>query len=122
MTTLKKDLISQFAAMTSLDSMKGSHLMLLTSAGIVIGTVVSSDETDPAILPMAKTTYKLVEGYYEENRLPANTPLQGNDGFFLLKNAVIQSSNTTTKIPFMVVFYDQVIAVSVIGDSQESGE
>ena len=42
--------------------------------------------------------------------------LDGDDGFFTLKNVTIQSANTTANVPFMVVFFDQVIGVTIIGN------
>ena len=39
----------------------------------------------------------------------------GNDGYIILKDVKIRStsSNTITHMPFMVVFYDQIIGVSI---------
>ena len=108
MTTLKKDLIRQFAAMTSLETMKDSRLVLLTPA-------IPKEEADPNVASMTKVTSELARGYYKENRLPTDAPLENNDGFFMLKNVLLQSGGTTAQIPFLVVFFDQVIAVSIIG-------
>ena len=52
MTTLKKDLIRQFAAMTSLETMKDSRLVLLTPAGMIVGTAVPKEEADPKVSSM----------------------------------------------------------------------
>lgn len=91
MTTLKKDLIRQFAAMTSLETMKDSRLVLLTPAGMIVGTAVPKEEADPNVSSMTKVTSELARGYYKENRLPVDAPLEGNDGFFTLKNVLLQS-------------------------------
>lgn len=115
MTTLKKDLIRQLAAMTSLETMKDSRLVLVTPAGMIIGTAIPKEEADPDVASMTKVTTELARGYYKENRLPIDAPLEDNDGFFTLKNVLIQSGGTSAQIPFLVVFFDQVIAVSIIG-------
>ena len=115
MTTLKKDLIRQFAAMTSLETMKDSRLVLLTPAGMIVGTAIPKEEADPNVASMTKVTSELARGYYKENRLPTDAPLENNDGFFMLKNVLLQSGGTTAQIPFLVIFFDQVIAVSIIG-------
>ena len=53
MTTLKKDLIKQFSAMTTFETMKDSRLVLITSAGMIIGTAVPAEEADPAVSSMS---------------------------------------------------------------------
>ena len=116
MTTLKKDLIKQFSAMTTFETMKDSRLVLITSAGMIIGTAVPAEEADPAVSSMSRVTTELVRGYYKENRLPMDAQLDGDDGFFTLKNVTIESANTTANVPFMVVFFDQVIGVTIIGN------
>ena len=68
MTTLKKDLIKQFSAMTTFETMKDSRLVLITSAGMIIGTAVPAEEADPAVSSMSRVTTELVRGYYKENR------------------------------------------------------
>ena len=96
--------------------MKNTPRLLLTPAEIIVETAIPKEEADPNVSSMTKVTSELARGYYKENRLPVDAPLEGNDGFFTLKNVLLQSGGTTAQIPFLVVFFDQVIAVSVIGN------
>lgn len=114
MENLKKYIITEFAGMAFNSSTKSNRLILVTSTGIIIGDPAFDEETDSAISSLVNVSKDIANEYREENNLP-DSPLDGNDGFICLKNVTIKSPNTTTNIPFLNVFFDQIIGIS-LGD------
>lgn len=112
MESLKKYITTEFAGMAFNDSTKSNRLILVTSAGVIIGDPVISEETDSAISSLANVSKDIANEYREKNSIP-DSPLDGNDGFICLKNVTIKSPHTTTNIPFLNVFFDQIIGISL---------
>lgn len=113
MHAFKKDLILQFAALASEPASPSNHLVLLTSAGIITGDIILDDEKDPDVSSLTKFTTDTAMDYRKEYQLPDDSHLDGNDGCICLKNVTINLSRVTTHIPFLSVFFDQIIAVSI---------
>ena len=113
--TLKKTVIRTFADVSS--QIRG-NLLLGTPFGLISGrlsitslpmpevisgkaTVEEAASVTAALLATAKSNY-------------GDAPVNGNDGYLALVDVVIKSSSGTTfNIGSMVVFYDQIIGISL---------
>lgn len=114
MDSLKKCIITIFSNMPSIDGLEKNKVMLVTAAGIIYGTpaVLDDDLNDPANL-LCKSVKTFADAYREHNNIPDNTFLDGNDGAVTLKDVTICSENFKINTPFLCVFFDQIIGVSL---------
>lgn len=62
---------------------------------------------------IAATCDKITCSYREDRNIPEGTMLDGNDGYIALKNVTINNGKNPFNIPFLCVFYDQIIGVSI---------
>ena len=115
--SLKKSIIIAMSTVPEVEGLENNDVILITSAGNICGKLIPVEEIEN------KTSYNAVfanlcnqvkEDYLKENP-SAKSSLSGNDGYLILTDVKIKStsSNTTTQLPFLVVFYDQIIGVSV---------
>lgn len=110
MRTLKKQIILGLATATDLEVMKNNKLFLVTPIGVISGypydgNNARKDVTGAAVL--STLTEKLVEDFDLEN-------IEGNDGFLTLTDVTVQmAGNFTYSLPHLVVFYDQIIGVTL---------
>lgn len=113
MQSLKKELITSWGVSTTIDALKDKRLVLLTPAGLIIGTFVSSAEnTDSETMKfLYDFSSNVARDYKEENNI--TTLLDGNDGFMSLKDVQINSGNFNLHLPFINIFYDQIIGVTI---------
>ena len=117
--SFKKELIQKYSFLTTTEGMETNKVILVTAIGIIQGTFMllpDESETTNTItndLLMAKLTERFVDDYRSENKIAEDEPLPGNDGGICLKDVCIKSANTTFNLPFLFVFYDQIIAVTI---------
>ena len=108
--SMKKCAMLEFAGL-SLDS--GVSLVLTTAVGIITGKIGACDESKElsketatpqdvygAIIKKAKSEF-------------GDSEVSGNDGFLYLTGAKIKSGIATYALGNIVVFYDQIIGVSI---------
>lgn len=97
--------------------LENNRIIFYTPIGVIEGDYINKDidnidELDneySALLVMCESLYdEYVETYESEK-----SPLSGNDGFLILKNVVIRNSNNTFRIPSFILFYDQIIGISI---------
>ena len=110
MRTLKKQIILGLATATDLEVLKNNKLFLVTPIGIISGRPCDENNTaenvDGASF-LSSLTEKLVEDFDSEN-------IEGNDGFLTLTDVTVQmAGNFTYSLPHLVVFYDQIIGVTL---------
>lgn len=110
METLKKYVTTEFASMAF--NAKNDHLVLVTSAGIIMGDPAISEETDSATSSLVDISKDIAGEYRKNNNIP-DSPLDGNDGFICLKNVTVKSPHTTSHFSFLIVFFDQIIGISI---------
>ena len=101
------------------EGLEKNDLILTTSAGIISGKLPSEQEIDDE-KSLYGVLYKICNNTKEEylkniSSTDSEPVIVGNDGYIILKDVKIRStsSNTITHMPFMVVFYDQIIGVTV---------
>lgn len=95
------------------DSLENNKLIIITPAGIITGSPISDDGTDNDANAFATLCSNFVKDYREENSLNPSEPLDGNDGFFILQDATLQTGRATYNFPCLNVFYDQIIAITI---------
>ncbi len=113
MNTLKKHLVHSYSCVPLVDSMKDNKLIVVTPSGVISGTPVTNDETDESIKVFCDISNKFTKEYREENSIDDSQGLDGNDGFFMLKDVTLRSGSNTYNFGFLNVFFDQIIAVTV---------
>lgn len=114
--SLKKTIISNLAMLKNVDGFKDNSLLLLTSVGIISGKVIDIKDTENlnGSEYLASLIKEFSKDYKKENYSDESTYLPGNDGHITLVNVTILKDNgSTTKIPILTVFFDQVIGVSI---------
>lgn len=114
MRTLKKQIILGLAKAPDLDALKGNTLILVTPLGVISGSLCDENSVGKDVAGEAfllALTKKLAEGFGKEN-------IEGNDGYLLLSDVKVQTGgNVTYNLPHLVVFYDQIIGVTLGGNA-----
>ena len=113
--SLKKHIIQDYSLIPLYDGMQDHKLILITAAGTIVGTPILKDDDDESALSLAKMTAHYTSDYGEKYSLGDDFKALGNDGFLMIKNVEIINLNQKTHLPFLIVFFDQIIGVS-IGD------
>mgnify|MGYP000844424447 FL=1 len=111
-----KSLVGALAVTTQAGDLTQSQLVLLTAAGTIFGTPVFGD--DP-VMPETKVPRTFLRVCFDKLDSPQSEKhaLCGNENFFLLKNVSVVPSivpgEEPTKLPFLFVRYDSVLACTV---------
>lgn len=118
-SSLKKSLIIAMSCIPKVEGLEENNLILTTSAGIISGKVPSEQEIDDEN-SLCGVLYKICDNTKEEylkniSSTDSEPVIVGNDGYIILKDVKIRStsSDTITHMNFMVVFYDQIIGVTI---------
>jgi hypothetical protein len=117
--SLKKSII--FDLYSVLDTLKpeGSKIVLLTAAGVVTADPVNPDEIntekpDGSLITAVKHLSDNYRKLYKQE-----SPAPGNDGYIVLRNARLRSLGQDTSFDVLIVFFDQIIGVTIGGFSNE---
>ena len=118
-SSLKKSLIIAMSCIPKVEGLEENNLILTTSAGIISGKVPSEQEIDDEN-SLCGVLYEICDNTKEEylkniSSTDSEPVIAGNDGYIILKDVKIRptSSDTITHMNFMVVFYDQIIGVTI---------
>jgi len=118
-SSLKKSLIIAMSCIPKVEGLEENNLILTTSAGIISGKVPSEQEIDDEN-SLCGVLYEICDNTKEEylkniSSTDSEPVIIGNDGYIILKDVKIRStsSDTITHMNFMVVFYDQIIGVTI---------
>ncbi|WP_033166897.1 hypothetical protein [Clostridium sp. KNHs205] len=107
--TLKKFILQEYSGIQYAED---ELMFVVTSAGIISGKPFRYEE-NVAIPDYANFLKKKASEYRISNNIKKGVSLDGDDGFFVLTDVTLKSSSApTTKFPYLVIFYDQVIGVS----------
>lgn len=110
--TLKKYLSIALASSTKVESMTRNQLVIVTGAGTIIGRLVSEDDSEAQKL-IPSLASRFTEDYKKEF-IDSSEDLPDNDGFLTLVDAqLLTSSNNTVNFPSIIVFFDQIIGITV---------
>ncbi len=108
--SIKKMMVVSVLELLANQSLQNKKIILLTAAGIIKGRIFiqenSEQKFDSALWALSQAVSRSYEQYCPDS------PLPGNDGFLLLKDVTIEQAGTKTELDHMIVFYDQIIAVS----------
>ena len=109
---LKKYLSTALASTTKIEGMTKNRLIVVTGAGTIIGRLASEDDTETQKL-ISDLVGRFTEDY-KKDFLDSSEDLPDNDGFLVLVDAQLRSSdNNTFNFPSIIVFFDQIIGVTV---------
>lgn len=118
-SSLKKSLIIAMSCIPKVEGLEENNLILTTSAGIISGKVPSEQEIDDEN-SLCGVLYEICNNTKEEylkniSSTDSDPVIVGNDGYIILKDVKIRStsSDTITHMNFMVVFFDQIIGVTI---------
>lgn len=116
--SLKKDIINSYWNITGNKRLNNQRLLLVTAAGVISGVPAElpidaeyDDLADGQVL--CKYFHDTVKKYRTYHGVPDSESAPGNDGAITLQDVVITNALGTIDIPFLVVFYDQIIGVSL---------
>lgn len=115
-STLKKDIIYNLALSTELEELKEKNIILLTGLGIIEGRLITEEDTadkDSQDMLMDTLVENISKKYRELHEIPGDVLIPGNDGCITLKEVSITSNGFHTELPYLVVFFDQIIGISV---------
>ena len=116
--TFKKVLINDFSFLSlPSDEIGNNQLILITAAGTIIGELINDSDEEKSEFSSTDFIAKFIENtatdYKKEHEIPEDQWLTGNDGCVVLKNVTIRNGSSTTNLPVLAVFFDQIIAASV---------
>ena len=116
---LKKTIIEKMYALLLTDEFKGNKLVISTANGIITGVPEQylseyNKTKSPEILAEAilyRVIERVTDEYREQYGLQDSCPQ--NDGFIFLKDVTIASGNSITDLTNLIVFYDQIIGITL---------
>ena len=109
--SLKKSLIINLSDSTLVEGLEQNKLVLVTAFGNIVGKPLNDKDLEHT--DDNKNFLPIMVELFSKEYLKDKTA-DGNDGYIILKDVKITSpSNTTTNLPFLVVFYDQIIGVTI---------
>ena len=117
--TLKKHIIRSFARATNLDGFDANKVILATAAGLISGKLSSTsamtieEMTEECGSLSRDSAEKLYESLLTAARETYKEEVEGSDGYILLTDAAIRDKDCTYNVGNMVVFYDQIIGISL---------
>lgn len=111
--SLKKFMLRHYEKVPGSKDFEYHKLILITGAGTICGTPVSEDEENNEVGLLFKKNHALVQDYRTTYDIPKEKRLSGNDGYIMLKDVTIMSSNQNTRLSSLVVFCDEIIGVTV---------
>ncbi len=118
--SLKKEIITRFALAPTLEQLKDNQLIIVTSFGIISGTLANEindidfdDRNQVSIAVLGKLTGNIISEYKKSNSIDEDQLLEGNDGCIPLVDVVVKTSTATFNLHFLNVFYDQIIGVTI---------
>lgn len=105
--SLKKAIIKTFQLAPEMNGLEKNDVILTTPIGLICGKPVKEEEiTD------AWNTYKALLGIAKEDF--NDSDISGDDGYFVLAEATIRPPNGgKINLGHIIVFYDQIIGVSL---------
>ncbi|MDU7338076.1 MAG: hypothetical protein E7L17_08180 [Clostridium sp.] len=125
--SLKKNIVSHMYSSLFSEFLESNSLILLTPMGVIKGKPVDvkealdkvSKNTDFSKLSsseiscgaIAQLTENAADEYQKEFSI--SFPLKGNDGYIILKNVTFDNSNKSYNLPALVVFFDQIIGITI---------
>ena len=112
MDSFKKYIIRRFSELPLSELLFDNKLILATPSGIIMGTPVF-DEKSTEELPFTNFINSLGSIYREDHDISEDARLEGNDGYLYLKDVTIRNGVHCTSLPYMWVFYDQIVGVSI---------
>lgn len=97
--------------------LENNRIIFYTPIGVIEGDYIDKgidkiDELDSEYSILATICEGLYDEYVETYE-SEKSPLPGDDGFLILKDVVIRNSNNTFRIPSFILFYDQIIGISI---------
>lgn len=110
METLKKQIIRILSGATTVEGLENNKVIIVTAMGMIIGTPYieeNYDESDLNHHAVPIVVKETADAYGTEN-------IDGNDGFIMLSDVTIKNGvNNVTNVPSLVVFYDQIIGITI---------
>jgi len=117
MHSLKKEIVFKSSIIPMAGDKNAASVLFYTALGIINGTILEKNESDLTLNLLAKTYHDITKRYKEEFGIEERQHLEGDDGFLMLKDVEITMTNGNTReTNFFVLFYDQIIGVSLSGD------
>ena len=114
MGSFKKELIHTFQALPKVEGLERNKLIVITATGMFIGNPIFKDneEDTEAIKIMFSFINGVAEDYRKEHNIPADQPLDGNDGCIALSDVSLITGGSRYNIPTVAIFFDQIIGIS----------
>lgn len=115
MQSLKKNIIAHLISTTTIDELKNNKIIVSTPAGTYFGDYYPTpDAEDDALVSIADAVVgslaDITDNYLAETDIDS---IDGNDGYFCLKNVELKHGAASIKLPFVVLFFDQVVGISL---------
>ncbi len=117
--SLKKHLIESFAKAANINGIDQNQVILTTAIGLISGKLASvspitADELleEKGNISQDKTA-KLYEMFLTSVNETYEDEVEGNDGYILLTDVSIRTQNNTINLGTHVVFFDQIIGISI---------
>lgn len=115
--SLKKSIILAMSSLPEVEGLENNDIILTTPAGNICGKLFSDEDIDNAgnFYSVLSKLCRNVADEHIKNSPSEENAIVGNDGYLILKNVKIRSTSsaTVTSLPYMVVFYDRIIGISV---------
>lgn len=118
---LKKNIIFRFADLLDNEEFSNYKIILSTSTGTITGRFLKDSDSQSsshnnettAALAFSQLCGQEYDLYKEELNLSDSDKLPGDDGYLLLKDVEILTSVKTITLPAMVVFFSDIVGVSI---------
>lgn len=116
MDSLKKYLVCNLSTLPELPKsdvdIGNASLVILTAAGRITGHLITDPCDDKGVRFANALVSNIIRNYREEHSL-SDESLDGNDGCITLCDVTVDNGSSVFHSNFLVVFFDQIIAVTV---------
>ena len=114
--TMKKYISLMLTGVSEIEGLENNDVIFVTSIGYITGKPLSEEETqENSKITSDNTLYWVTKNITDDYRKEYNIteePIDGNDGYIILKDVTIKYLNSTTKLGSLILFFDQIIGVT----------
>ena len=114
--SLKKELTINMADLLTAEAMEKNKIAIITSIGLITGrypTEKELEDKDNSNSALTKFCTNIGNEYKKTLSLSETDKLPGDEGYLYLVDVVIKAPNQSYRLPFMIVFFDQIIGISM---------
>jgi len=112
--TLKEYLTNKISLIPDSQKLKNSKIKLVTSAGLISGTLAINEPTRPGYSIIDTTIDGFIEEYYSKYISASETDIsEKNDSILRLQDVTITNGTAMIQLSYLIVFIDHITGITI---------